>query len=112
MVIANLLQLVIFFLFFFKCIIVIIFAKFGIDTFPVKILRLIRNINRGNFDVYLSISNILNVTENLNTILEVDLPISNNVYTSKYLISDKSQKRRHVRLDIQIELKKTKLRKQ
>jgi len=39
-------------------------AKFGVDTFPVKRLCLTRNINSGNFDVYLSISNILNVTEN------------------------------------------------
>jgi hypothetical protein len=41
-----------------------LYAKFGVDTFPVKRLRLIGNINSGHFDVYLSIPNIYNVAVN------------------------------------------------
>ena len=36
-----------------------LYAKFGVDTFPVKRLRLTGNINSGHFDVYLSIPNKL-----------------------------------------------------
>lgn len=49
-----------------------LYTQFGVNTFPVKILRLIENINNGHSNVYLSICNILNVTENLNTTLESD----------------------------------------
>jgi hypothetical protein len=41
-----------------------LYAKFGVDTLPVKRLRLTGNINSGYFDVYLSIPNMHNVTVN------------------------------------------------
>ncbi|KAL4132202.1 hypothetical protein QTP88_009407 [Uroleucon formosanum] len=56
-----------------------LYAKFGVDTFPVKRSRLTGNINSGYFDVYLSIPNIHNVAVNLNTTSEGDLSIFNNV---------------------------------
>jgi hypothetical protein len=56
-----------------------LYAKFGVDTFPVKRLHLTGNINSGHFDVYLSIPNIYNVAVNLITTSEGDLSIFNNV---------------------------------
>lgn len=73
------------------------YAKFGVDTFPVKRLHRTGNINSGQFDGYLSISNILNVTDNLIITSVGNLPISNNVSVTKNLISDKSKKRRRGR---------------
>lgn len=55
--------------------------------------------NSGHLDVYLSISNNLNVTENLITTSESDLSIPNNVGITDNLISDKSIKQcciRHI----------------
>lgn len=69
-VIANWLQLAIFSHFYFK-------AKFGVDTFPVA------GNNSGNFDIYLSIYNNLNVTGNLITTSEDDLLVCNNVSASE-----------------------------
>jgi len=56
-----------------------LYANFGVHTFAVKNLRLTGNINCGHFDVYLSISNILNVTENVIVTLEGNLSIYNNI---------------------------------
>jgi hypothetical protein len=56
-----------------------LYTKFGVDTFPVKRLRLTGNINSGHFDVYLSITNIYYVAVNLITTAEGDLSIFNNV---------------------------------
>lgn len=43
-----------------------LYAKFGVDTFSVKRLRLTGNINIGYFYVYSYISNILNFTKKCN----------------------------------------------
>jgi len=61
------------------------YTKFGVDTFPVKRLRLTGKINSGHFDVYLSIFNILNVIENVIVTSEGNLSISNNVIVSQII---------------------------
>jgi len=64
----------------------IIMSRVVIANCLLKRLRLTGNINSGHFDVYLSISNNLNVTENLNTTSEGDLPIYNNVSVIENII--------------------------
>jgi hypothetical protein len=77
------------------------YAKFCIDTYPVKRLRLTGNINSGHFDVYLYITNIYSVAINLITTSEGDLSIFNNVSVTenskKNKINKKSKKRRLAR---------------
>ena len=70
-------------------------------------MSLTGNINSGHFDVYLFISNILNVTENVIVTLEVDFPISYNVSVTDNLIN-KSKKRCRQALTLRNHVKEAK----